>query len=99
MKTAPSDPDYTPRPVSFTGGNVMVSGSILVLAISLAISAVTLKNSFERRMESIEWKLDAMSRDKWTLSRQREAHSTFWRDNPSMKMESSQPDVIAQRIP
>jgi heme/copper-type cytochrome/quinol oxidase subunit 1 len=99
MTARKQDPEFTPRQITFTGGNVMVSSSILVLAISLAVSVVTFKNSFEKRMDQIEWRLEAMSKDRWTLPRAREAHNQLWRDNPTLKMEGSAPDVIAIRIP
>lgn len=77
----------------------MVSGALVGLIVAIVWQASLMRNAFENRMNAIEWKLDAINKDKWTLSRQRDSHSAFWRDNPSLKMESSQPDIIAARIP
>jgi hypothetical protein len=99
MTARKQDPEFTPRQLAFTGGNVMVSGSILVLAITLTVSAVMLKNSFENRMNSIEWRLDAMNRERWTLPMQREYNNALRWENEVSKLKVPDVDAIKTRIP
>lgn len=95
---AKKEPDFKPGIIQVTGGNIMVSGSVLILAVTLAISAVKFQNSFENRMTVLELQLKGMRDFRWDLPRQREWHNQVWRDNPALKMDESQPDKIANRI-